>query len=61
MNPTRLELEFMSQWEYLYPDIDLIAQYPFGRYRIDFCHTTAKVAIECQGGTWVPGLGHSSG
>lgn len=58
---TKLEEEFAILWEYLYPNIDLIAQYPIKRYRIDFCHPQSKVIIECQGGTWVAGLGHSSG
>lgn len=56
-----LELEFAQLWEERHPNIDLITQYPFGRYRLDFCHLQSKVAIECQGGTWVAGLGHSSG
>ena len=58
---TRLELEFAQLWDERHPDIDLITQYPFGRYRADFCHPQAKVIVECQGGTWVPGMGHSSG
>jgi very-short-patch-repair endonuclease len=58
---TKLELEFAALWEHLYPDIDLISQYPIKRYRIDFCHPVAKIAVECQGGTWVTGMGHSSG
>lgn len=56
-----LELEFAQLWEERYPEIDLIAQYPIGRRRLDFCHPLAKVAIECQGGTWVAGMRHSSG
>ncbi len=58
---TELELQFAQLWESLYPDIDLIAQYPFGRHRADFCNPEAKVVIECQGGTWASGMGHSSG
>ena len=58
---THLELEFAQLWEDRHPAIDLVFQYPFGRYKADFCHPQAKVVIECQGGTWVPGLGHSSG
>ncbi len=56
-----LELEFAQMWEERHPNIDLVAQYRIKRYRIDFCHPQAKVAIECQGGTWVSGMGHSSG
>lgn len=58
---TPLELEFALLWEEQHFDIELVAQYPIGRYRIDFCHPQARVAIECQGGTWVAGMGHSSG
>ncbi len=58
---TRLELEFAQLWEERHPNIGLVTQYPVQRYRIDFCHPQAKVAIECQGGTWVTGMGHSSG
>lgn len=61
MQLTKLEEDFAALWECKYPNIDLIAQYPIKRYRIDFCHPQAKVIIECQGGTWVAGLGHSSG
>ncbi len=56
-----LELEFAQLWEDRHPTIDLVTQYPVRRYRLDFCHPQAKVAIECQGGTWVAGMGHSSG
>jgi very-short-patch-repair endonuclease len=56
-----LELEFAQLWEERHPGLDLVAQYPVRCYRIDFCHPQAKVAIECQGGTWVAGMGHSSG
>lgn len=58
---SRLELEFAQLWEELHPSIDLVAQYPISKYRADFCHPVAKVVIECQGGTWVAGMGHSSG
>jgi very-short-patch-repair endonuclease len=58
---TSLELEFAQLWDERYPSIDLVTQYPVRRYKIDFCHPQAKVAIECQGGTWVAGMGHSSG
>jgi len=57
----KLEEEFVQLWEDLYPDIILNAQYPIGRYRVDFYHQQARVIIEIQGGTWVEGLGHSSG
>jgi len=58
---TSLELEFATLWEELYPNIDLVFQYRVKRYRLDFCHVETKTAIECQGGTWTAGLGHSSG
>lgn len=58
---TSLELEFAQLWEDRHPNIDLVFQYPFGRHKADFCHPQAQVVVECQGGTWVPGLGHSSG
>ncbi len=38
-----LELEFAQLWEDRHPTINLVAQYPFGRYRADFCHPQAKV------------------
>lgn len=58
---TTLELEFAQMWEERHPEIELVTQFPVKRFRIDFCHPQAKVAIECQGGTWVQGMGHSSG
>lgn len=58
---TQLELEFAQLWEDRHSDIDLIFQYPIEQHKIDFCHPQTKVAIECQGGTWVAGMGHSSG
>lgn len=58
------EFLFADTWLRLYPEIDLHTQHRFAhpkRYRFDFAHLPTKVAIEIQGGTWVPGLGHSSG
>ncbi len=61
--PSYLELQFGNLWVELYPDIDLYSEYQFDpkrRYRFDFAHLDAKVAIEVQGGIYQPNLGHSS-
>lgn len=46
---THIELKFAQLWIDRYPDIDLVTQYPVGRFRVDFCHLGAKVIVECQG------------
>lgn len=59
-----LEFRFAHLWVELYPEIDLHSQHQFcdgRRYAFDFAHLSSKTAIEIQGGTRVPGMGHSSG
>lgn len=61
--PSTLELTFDRLWDDLYPDIDLIAEVsliPGRRFRFDYVHPGAKVAIEINGQIWHKG-GHSSG
>jgi very-short-patch-repair endonuclease len=58
-----LEGEFAALWVALYPMIDLYSEYRFHaqrRWRFDFAHPGAKVAIEINGGQWIKS-GHSSG
>jgi len=70
------EFQFALLWEELYPNVDLYYEHPLYRpeqmkpgskkrkqrpLEIDFYHKPSKTGIEIQGGTWVPGLGHSSG
>ena len=58
-----LEYEFDTLWEYLYPDVDLVAEYipiPGRRFKFDYCHLSSFVLIECQGQIWHKG-GHNTG
>ena len=58
------EFLFADTWLHLYPEIDLHTQHRFAypkRHTFDFAHLPTKTAIEIQGGTWVSGMGHSSG
>jgi very-short-patch-repair endonuclease len=60
---SELESRFAYLWEEMFPDIDLYIEeklIPKRRYRFDFVHKEAKVAIEINGQTWQKG-GHSSG
>jgi very-short-patch-repair endonuclease len=60
---SHLELRFDRLWEELFPDIDLEAEVclvPGRRFRYDYVHFEAKVAIEINGQIWRKG-GHSSG
>lgn len=59
---TNLELQFITLWDSLYPDIKLEPEYRFSerRYRLDFAHVPSKIGIEINGGIWGKG-GHSSG
>lgn len=60
---SELELEFDRLWDYLYPNIDLIAEFraiPGRRFKFDYCHPQSKVLIEVNGQIWHKG-GHSTG
>lgn len=64
---SHLESQFAMLWDYHYPSIDLVhdAQVPevskFGiKYRYDFLQFQSKVAIEIQGGVWMPKGGHNT-
>ena len=62
--PSNLELEFASLWVEYFPDIDLHSEYPFAkprRFRFDFAHLPSKIAIEIQGGVFMPNSGHNNG
>jgi very-short-patch-repair endonuclease len=53
-----LEITFAENWVSRYPDIDLHSEYPFSpprKFRFDFAHPEAKIAIELQGGLWTNG------
>lgn len=55
---SNLELIFAENWVSRYPEIDLHSEYHFAkprRYRFDFCNIEARIAIECQGGTYSRG------
>lgn len=61
---SELELRFAQLWIALYPDIDLHTQYQFHPDRFftfDFVNLPSRVAIELNGGTRNPKMGHSSG
>lgn len=63
MRVSTLEMEFDLLWEELFPDIDLDAEQkiiPHRKFRFDYVHTGAKVAIEVNGGTYQR-MGHSTG
>ncbi|MGL5807005.1 MAG: hypothetical protein ACRC11_16450 [Xenococcaceae cyanobacterium] len=63
MPVSSLELEFDSLWESLYPDLDLeteVLLIPGRKFRFDYAHIEAKVAIELNGQIWRLGA-HSSG
>lgn len=57
-----LESQFEHLWEYLYPNLDLEAEYrfhPVRRFRFDYAHLETRTAIEINGGRWSKS-GHSS-
>ncbi|MBC7972433.1 MAG: hypothetical protein H7Z11_20290 [Verrucomicrobia bacterium] len=61
--PSVLEQSFAAKWVQLYPELDLYAEcqlVPGRKYRYDFAHYAAKVAIEVQGGTYQANTGHTS-
>lgn len=63
-NPSHLESQFASIWQYTYPQIDLEAEYVPARprkYRIDFADADRKIGIEIQGGIWSRRSGHTGG
>lgn len=60
---SHLEQSFVELWLEAYPAIDLHSEYRFTpprRYRFDFAHITALVAIEIDGGTLSQGR-HNTG
>jgi hypothetical protein len=62
--PSNLELEFASLWVEYFPEIDLHSEYPFAkprRFRFDFAHLPSKIAIELQGGIFMPNARHNNG
>lgn len=63
MSVSHLEQEFADNWESWFPQIDLFRELRFcppRRYRFDFAHPVAKVAVEIQGAIWTGGR-HSRG
>ncbi len=61
---SELELQFDCLWEYLYPDIDLETEWqaiPERKFRFDYFHLEARIAIEINGGVWMERGGHSYG
>lgn len=63
MTISSLEYEFDTLWEYLYPDIDLVAEYraiPGRRFKFDYASIESSVLIEINGQIWHKG-GHSTG
>lgn len=60
---SELELEFDLLWDYLFPELDLeteVRLIPQRKFKFDYAHLAAKVAIEINGQIWHQG-GHSSG
>lgn len=60
---SELEQQFDKLWESFYPNIDLEAEVtiiPKRKFRFDYIHREARVAIEINGGIFVPS-GHSTG
>lgn len=58
-----LEREFDFYWRHVFQGLDMESEHQFmpGRkFRFDFAHIKAKVAVEMQGGVWVQGR-HSRG
>lgn len=63
MSISSLEFEFDLMWEELFPDLDLeteVRLIPQRRFKFDYVHFPAKVAIEINGQIWHKG-GHSTG
>ena len=61
--PSHLEQQFAELWVEVYPAIDLYSEYRFcppRKYRFDFAHLQARVAIEIDGGHWTGGR-HNTG
>jgi hypothetical protein len=64
MPESELEIKFRKLWEKTYPDIILQQEQKIingRRFKFDFIYLPSKVAIEINGGTWMPKSGHSSG
>lgn len=58
MPQSSLEQQFAANWESWFPQIDLFSELRFTpprRFRFDFAHPVAKVAIEIQGAIWTGG------
>lgn len=60
----RHQRTFRLMWGAIFPDITLAPEAviaPIGRWRFDFVHNVAKVAIEIQGGIWMRKGAHNTG
>lgn len=58
MEQSSLEREFVFYWRNVFKGPDLESELRFApprRWRWDFCHRKALVAVEMQGGIWVQG------
>jgi hypothetical protein len=61
---SQLEITFAQLWVAYYPEIDLHSEWRFApprRFRFDFAHLPSKIAIEIQGGIFMPNSGHNNG
>lgn len=59
-----LEMTFANLWVAYHSDIDLHSEWRFApprRFRFDFAHLPSKIAIELQGGIFMPNARHING
>lgn len=61
---SKLEEKFFTLWMSCYPQILLLREQciiPKKKFRFDFIHETSKIAIEINGGIFIPNTRHNSG